>query len=46
MVILVEGGGEGHDWAVPVTKEIYDWYFSRNQVPDNETDDQPILPAN
>lgn len=29
MVILVEGGGEGHSSAVPVTKEVYDWYFSR-----------------
>jgi penicillin-binding protein 2 len=30
MAILVEGGGEGSSSAVPVTKEIYDWYFSRN----------------
>lgn len=29
MVVLVEGGGEGHSSAVPVTKEIYDWYFRR-----------------
>jgi len=27
MVVLVEGGGEGHLWAVPITKEIYQWYF-------------------
>ena len=27
MAVLIEGGGEGHDWAVPVTKEIYQWYF-------------------
>ena len=27
MVVLVEGGGEGHSTAVPVTKEIYKWYF-------------------
>lgn len=27
MVVLVEGGGEGHSWSVPVTKEIYKWYF-------------------
>lgn len=27
MVVLVEGGGEGHSSAVPVTKEVYDWYF-------------------
>lgn len=30
MVVLVEGGGEGHSSAVPVTKEVYDWYFSRD----------------
>lgn len=29
MAVLIEGGGEGHDWAVPVTKEIYEWYFSK-----------------
>ncbi|HPN96733.1 MAG TPA: penicillin-binding transpeptidase domain-containing protein, partial [Candidatus Moranbacteria bacterium] len=28
MVVLVEGGGEGHSSAVPVTREVYDWYFS------------------
>jgi len=28
MVILVEGGGEGHSSAVPVTKEVYNWYFN------------------
>jgi len=27
MVVLVEGGGEGHSSAVPVTKEVYQWYF-------------------
>lgn len=27
MVILVEGGGEGHSSAVPVTKNVYQWYF-------------------
>lgn len=27
MVVLVEGGGEGHSLAVPVTKEVYKWYF-------------------
>lgn len=29
MVVLVEGGGEGHSSAVPVTREVYDWYFGR-----------------
>ncbi|EKE18455.1 MAG: hypothetical protein ACD_9C00333G0003 [uncultured bacterium] len=28
MAILVEGGGEGHSSGVPVTKEVYDWYFN------------------
>lgn len=27
MIVLVEGGGEGHSSAVPVTKEVYQWYF-------------------
>lgn len=32
MVVLVEGQGlEGYN-AVPVTKEIYDWYFSRPET--------------
>lgn len=29
MAIIVEGGGEGNSSALPVTKEVYDWYFSR-----------------
>lgn len=31
MVILVEGGEDGNSSAVPVTKEVYDWYFSREE---------------
>ncbi len=31
MVVLIEGGGEGHDWAVPPTKEIYKWYFDEER---------------
>ena len=27
MTILIEGGGEGYDYAVPATKDIYQWYF-------------------
>jgi penicillin-binding protein 2 len=27
MVVLVEGGGEGHSSALPITKEVYEWYF-------------------
>lgn len=27
MAVLVEGGGEGHSTAMPVTKEVYKWYF-------------------
>jgi penicillin-binding protein 2 len=27
MVVLVEGGGEGFTSALPVTKEVYQWYF-------------------
>lgn len=29
MAVLVEGGGEGHSTAVPVTKDVYQWYFAR-----------------
>ncbi|MDO8241022.1 MAG: penicillin-binding protein 2 [Candidatus Moranbacteria bacterium] len=31
MVILAEGGGDGHSSGVPVTKEVYDYYFNRNK---------------
>ncbi len=31
MVVLIEGGGEGNEWAVPATKEIYRWYFDENR---------------
>jgi penicillin-binding protein 2 len=31
MVVLVESGGGGHDWAVPLTKEIYKWYFDEDR---------------
>ncbi len=29
MVVLLEGAGEGSDFAVPVAKETLKWYFSR-----------------
>ncbi len=29
VIILVEGGGEGHQAAVPVAKEILKWYFNQ-----------------
>jgi penicillin-binding protein 2 len=31
MVVLVMEGGEGHSWAVPLTKEIYKWYFDEKR---------------
>ena len=31
MVVLVEGGGEGHEWAVPATKKIYEWLFDQKR---------------
>ncbi len=31
MVVLVEGGGEGHSSAVPVTRDVYDWYFGERE---------------
>lgn len=27
LAILVEGGGQGHEAAVPVAKEVFKWYF-------------------
>ncbi len=33
LAIIVEGGGEGNSSAVPVAKEVYDWYFTRNNTP-------------
>jgi len=29
LIVLLEGGGEGHAAAVPVAKEILEWYFSK-----------------
>lgn len=29
LVVFVEGGGEGSSSAVPVTKDVYKWYFDR-----------------
>jgi len=29
LIVLVEGGGEGHLVANPVAKEVYEWYFSK-----------------
>lgn len=31
MTILIEGGGEGHDWAVPATKNILEWYYNNRE---------------
>jgi len=31
MAVLVEGGGEGFTSALPVTKEVYQWYFRGRQ---------------
>lgn len=31
VAILAEGGGEGHSTGVPVTKDVFDWYFTRNK---------------
>ncbi|EKE15600.1 MAG: hypothetical protein ACD_11C00120G0001 [uncultured bacterium] len=30
MAILMEGKSEEHASSVPITKEVYDWYFSRD----------------
>ncbi len=31
MVVLVEGGGETNSKTVPITKEVYNWYFNQKQ---------------
>lgn len=31
MAVLVEGGGEGFSTAVPVTKDVYQWYFGERR---------------
>ncbi|MEA1926220.1 MAG: penicillin-binding protein 2 [Patescibacteria group bacterium] len=31
MVVLFEGGGDGHSWAVPAAKEILKWYFDEER---------------
>lgn len=33
MIVLVEGQGEEGYNAVPVTKAVYEWYFSRPEIP-------------
>jgi len=32
LTILIEGGGEGSSTAVPIAKEILDWYFKNGQT--------------
>ncbi len=31
LVIIAEGGGDGHSSGVPITKAVYDYYFNRNK---------------
>jgi len=31
LVIISEGGGDGHSSGVPITKTVYDYYFNRNK---------------
>lgn len=31
IAVLVEGGGEGHSTAVPITKDVLSWYFSQRK---------------
>lgn len=31
MAVLVEGGGEGHSSALPVTYDVYKWFFARDK---------------
>jgi penicillin-binding protein 2 len=32
LTVIIEGGGEGHQAAVPVVKEIFEWYFREKIV--------------
>lgn len=48
MIVLVESGGEGHAWAVPITKEIYEWYFDRKRgeiEKEESAENAPIEPV-
>ena len=40
MVVLVESGGEGHSWAVPLTKAVYKWYFDDNRKEQTENNQE------
>lgn len=31
MAVLVEGGGEGHSTAVPITRDVLEWYFTQHK---------------
>ena len=31
LVVLFEGGGEGFSSAVPITKDVYNWYFGQKE---------------
>ncbi len=31
MVVIIEGSSEDHPSSVPVTKEVYEWYFSQDK---------------
>ena len=31
LTVVVENGGEGHDTALPVAREVLQWYFSQNR---------------
>ena len=37
MAVLVEGGGEGHSFATPATKDIYKWYFEERNKDDSQS---------
>lgn len=41
LVVIVEGGGEGNEAALPVAKDILQWYFTR---PAPGLDTKPVTP--
>ena len=40
LAVLVESGGEGHSWAVPLTKTIYQWYFDEERGSNSENENK------
>jgi penicillin-binding protein 2 len=42
LTVLVEAGGEGSNVSAPISKQIYNWYFSPDKVHVKNFDSQPV----